>query len=517
MFFNLLIFVLSSSNFVTFDSTEFGAVDLYNMETMKEVLPLVDNFALFVVQDDYSTKSISTRSIAASISSFLYPNVIIGLSVGSDIPEIIESVHAQYPYILCFNRGKIITYFEMPFSEECILKQLTSIFLPPKQIVESINELSQFISESGYTIISRVNTYEDSHKYMLSALYDLSLCNIIIAKDKVFEQMEMNNASFALFRGDDLVIVPCNNSFESLLNAMKPNYAYLSEDDFADKESIICAVIYPNMQLDEEFHDTLFELSTKFPQYRWGISDEDTIMYVANAFDYTLEEFPDFGVFNYELGFYYPTKSLFSGLQINSTWGEKVTDFLHQIENGSIKKQYLSEPIPEEQKDPLFTKIVGKTFESFVSDPEKDSIVMFITGEKAQGKSDVLQKIAHELNEKGITSIKFGYINFLSNAGEFFPQIIQTTHIQYYKHNTNESYPMLQTMNENGMKRFLKEVAGLDIEVQDPNPDDLYNERIGIENSISKFNQENARYASEYLDSINAKIAKLENPEQKEL
>ena len=514
MFLFLVYFSLSASNFVTFDITELGSVDIFNMDTMREVLPLVDHFALFVVDNDYSTKSVSTRSIAATASSFLYPDIIVGLAIGSTIPDIIESVHAQYPFVLCFHYGKLITYFEMPFSEECVIKQLKSVFLPPKQIVESLSELSQFVSESGYTIIARTNTYDDAHKYMLSSLYDLSLCHIIVAKDRVFEQMDMQNASFALFRGDDLVIVPCNNSLESLRMAMRPNYSYLTEEDFANTETLTCAIIYPNMNLDEEFHDTLFQLSTEFPQYRWGISDEDTLIYTANAFDYKVEEFPDFGVFNYELGFYYPTKSMFSGHQINATWGEKVRDFLHKVQDGSIKKQYLSEQAPEVQEDPLFTKIVGSTFESFVNDPEKDSIVMFITGEKAKGKSDVLQNIAHELNEKGITSIKFGYINFLMNAGEFFPQILQATHIQYYRHNSNETYPMLQTINENGIKRFLKENVGLDIDVMDPNPDDLYSERISVENSFQRFTPENQKFASDFLDNITSKISKFEKPEQ---
>lgn len=514
MFF--FLFSLVASTFITFDGKDMGAIDVFNNESIHQVIELGGDFALLVVDDDYSQESYIARNIFASAASAFVESILFGLINAKHIPEYLENCELKAPFILCFRGGEVITGFEAALDDNYCIFQIKSIFLEPKEFVPSLDELNSYVTNLDYTIIARGKSYYDAHNMMLNVLPDLETCGIICAKDSVFKEMGMADASFALFRRDDTVIVPFENSTESLLYASKTYYSYFDDDDFTTKDTIFAAVIQPEeLKEDDEFHENMLKVAEKFPNFRFGICDDTTTPYTERVIDHKFGEFPDFAVFNYEVGFFYPT-SQFAGIDINSTWADMVIDLLTGIENGTVKKMFLSEEIPETQEDPLYTKLVGKTYKEFINSTDKDAIIMYIEGESSKGKSEIFQKVAHELNESGIDSIRFAHINILSNSDDAIPELVQMPHVEYYKHGANDSVPMFSHLDEQGLKRFIKKNSGLNIEVEEITPEAGWEEVDIIENAKIRFSDRIVKYADRHIEELKAILPPRPEPAPEE-
>lgn len=54
---------------------------------------------------------------------------------------------------------------------------------------------------------------------------------------------------------------------------------------------------------------------------------------------------------------------------------QSLTEFLGKVESGDVKKQIISQPIPENNNGPIKT-VVGNTVEEIILDPSKDVLLM---------------------------------------------------------------------------------------------------------------------------------------------
>ena len=512
MFFLFISLVFSV--FIPYESTDIPALDYYNNETLNEVFDSSNEFVLLVVDesdDETSDKSYDAKDVFAIVASEFSSDLDFGFTELKYVPEYAEDFDLDAPFIVCMRDGGIVAAFSADINENACIEQINSLYFEPKSVATDIEELNMQIKNTYYTIIARENTYYDAYTAMINSFPSIGLCSIILATDDVFEQMGMSDAFMALFRKDDTVIAPCENSTESLLNATVPYYTYISDNDLSDNEREIAAIIIPDdFAIDDEFRDNLLNVAEMFPDFKFGITNEKLLSIITSVVDHEIVSSPDFAVFNYDLGYFYPTSN-FSGISINETWSNMVVDLLTGIENKAVPMLYMSEEVPEEQEDPLFTKIVGKTFKDFIYNKEKDSIIMFVEGDKNDENLEVFRQLAYDLNESEINSIQFGYTDIFTNSDSEFPEFIRLPHVEFYRKGNKHSTPMFDHTNYNGLRRFIKSAGKVNIEVQPISEDEGWEEIDEINEKMDSYTPRTQKIAKKHIKTIKSSLQRRSN------
>lgn len=508
---------LGLSIYLPYSDTERIAIQFWDNETINNYSANIPNFALLVVNPNDPDNTYGALASFASAGSLVSKDIVIGYTYPSEIQEIMESFEGQLPIVMCISNGQVFTSFELPSQETYILKQLDSIFYGPMDMLESPEDCNKYLTNLDYTIIARANNIDDAMYLLEISLPQLGTCGIILGSTKMFETIGAADYPFAIFRRDDLVIAPIENSTESLLNASIPYYAIFSDEDFADPETIVVGLMNPDMVENQEISDALFEISTKFPEVKVGIITDQQMNYAYRMIDYIPEKFPALAIFNFEQGYYYSTGFL-QNITIGPEWTEKVVDLLNGILNGTVKKMLLSEDIPQTQENPNFVKVVGKNFDEFISDNEKSSCIMFINGNKIDGFSDVFEEIANEFNKNGTDKIKFGFFNILTNAAESMPRLLRVPHVELFIAGKNKSVPMLDILNRNGFIRFLAEnLPELNIEAPKMENEDGWSLIRIYSKNLNQYGGKDRELLENYINELTKKMPPMpEMPEDEE-
>jgi len=493
---------LSISAFIPYEYTSSGILDHYDGQSFYDLLYDSDIFVALIIGSEPNDDTRIAIDSLASISTQFSRKSKFGVIVDNQIPNITDSIGLQAPYLILFNEGNIVVAFDIPEDDNELLLQFRTLFDGPKGTARTIDELYSMLGMLEGAIISRQDDFVDSFVLLTSTLPHLGTCDLVSATDEVFKEIGAGSYPFAFFRRTDMVIIPFENNTQSLMNVSRPLYHVLSDDDFQQPEALYATIIVP--QYNGEFHDMVMKIAQQSPDFAFGILTEPSFAYAEGLLNKTLTSFPDFAIFDYDHGYYFPTNDAFSGMEINELWVEKVTQFLDEIRDGKVLKKYISEEIPNEEINQPLHKVVGSNYEDFIHDNTNDVMMAYIAGDSGSEALSLLEDLAKELYENGTKSIKMGYINFLQNSSpKRFPTFVQMPHIEFYPAGQSESVPMFALQSKQNYLRFLSQYATYETIHSIPMTfEEAHYEISIIESYLPRMKPEVAHGAIKYIDEL---------------
>lgn len=509
----LLFFSFASSIYIQHSATENSLNHYWDNETIDSYAQEVEKFALVVINPGDEQTSYQALATLATSGSYLAKEIVTGYTFPSEVPYLMQSTNLPLPVVFCMQRGAVFTSFEMPLDDTYVIKQIETVFTGPKDLINSLEDMNKYLTNLDYTLICRSTNIDVAMEMIYDSIPYLGTCGLVIGSSALFEQLEAADSPLALFRRDDLVVIPILNTSESLVNNSAPYYSLLSDDDFADPEMIVVGLLNPDMVETTEINDAMYEIATKFPQMKVGIISDLQMNYANGMMDHIPQQYPDLVVMNYEKGIFYPTGSL-ENITIGPEWTQKTIEILEAVQDGKTQPMYLTEIPVAQQKDPYFVKVVGSEFENFISDKEKSTVMVFINGDAQDGVSEDISAVAAELHKNGTTGVKFAHFNAIRNAAKNLPRFIRMPHVELYVAGTGKSISMLDAINRDGILRFLSEhLPNLNIEAPPMDPDTGFALYDMYTRSLSQFGEEDQNMIREYIAKLKEMMPTIDEKE----
>lgn len=468
----LFFISFSSSVFVPFKKTllpalqQLNATSFQNLKNDKKILVtlvLPDNIP--IEQQTYMlTLFSSIIPIYSSIANFAF-------FLSRDVPPVLAKVPTAPPIVSIFFDGKLAIACPLPQTEASLAIFIGSWIDPEPKIIQTKEELYQSLASVPLALIVRegrdiFSAYDENNQkdqvsndikaiMMLSETFPfIGTCIIVRISDILMIEITINNTdlngitNFALYRQSDRSIVPLENNKDmsaTLYNATKPFYGQLTEMILTRSENVYAAYILPKSQRSQDINDGELFLTygissdKKYQQlFRFVVSENNTNRFISQIIRDAVSG-PDFIVFSYSDGYYYPNDGSLKNLPItDKKWKEEAEKYLDSIINHKIQKKFFSQTLKDKndgKKGSGLYKLVGTTYKDFVENPNKDVAILYVDNEddnEAKGAIDSLSNTIDQIfkgkDDKEIESstISFGYININENSSPLHYPIISS-------------------------------------------------------------------------------------------
>jgi hypothetical protein len=180
----------------------------------------------------------------------------------------------------------------------------------------------------------------------------------------LFRALGFANETHLVFRRTDMTIVAIANTTESLVAASRPHFQRF--DSAAVRRAGTFAAYFDPARL--------YEVGERYPNLTVGVL---TDLRDIPRLDLRRPPVPDFMLFDYSRGFYYKTYALKYLKITDDAWPDAAALYIEQALNGTIKPTYISEEPDDPQDRRAVVRLVGKTYEEFVSDIEHDLVMYY--------------------------------------------------------------------------------------------------------------------------------------------
>jgi hypothetical protein len=373
------------------------------------------------------------------------------------------------PYLLFFDKQQLRMFHAFPQEPETLALSFLENLTPDRSSVQSLPQLYAHLGVYPLTVITQIG-YAERAREIIRSVPEISVhCNVIEAAEELFYGLNLEGATFALFRSADQAIVPMEPTPIGLSRASVPFYSRLTPQIFQRSE-IFAA--YIDEKYDEQRHSRMFELASRHPGFHFGVLEEREIG-VFEPVNFSANR-RDFVVFSPGLKCVWPSQKM--GLDIgHREWEKRAEQYLIEIETEKLQPVCVSEAAENGLVGNL-TKIVGAKYDEFIDDRDHDVVVFY---RNAEGENEtelrMFREFANEIVEEGVATFKFGFVNAESNGpgGRGYPLFIRLPHVEMFPAAAKSTVaPMLAPFTKQGLRRFLKEYAslpnGLDVEPMSP-------------------------------------------------
>ena len=140
------------------------------------------------------------------------------------------------------------------------------------------------------------------------------------------------------------------------------------------------------------------------------------------------------------------------------------------IESGKRKKSYISEPIPRKSTT-YIKKVVGKTYEEFILDPNHDVIMLYKRSNCSycQDFLGIFEDFAIECEEKNLTELSFGMIDITKNSAEYpYPFFVTLPQVEIFPAKNKSNYQMLRGgRSKDALAQLVKRYSSLIVETKE--------------------------------------------------
>ncbi|KAH0791494.1 Thioredoxin family protein [Histomonas meleagridis] len=466
LFFALQIF--SNCIFVPYSKTSTPKFKNYTDIEFQDVISQNPVVLALVIGPHPHPLSEQAQYLFSNSLNIFSKRALFTLLISSDVPQLVSTFQYENPFLVLFQSGRIYNSCECPTSEDAFMFLLNNWLIENRGPVKTLNDLRATLSSTLYTLISKEKYVNDANSNLYLALPEIGSCELITAKPELFDELNMSNEMFLLFRSQDLTIVPVQNSTSSILEKSIPLYKEFTKYDIM-QENITFAAIF-SRGFEKSYHENLYQLSNLFPKIRFGVVPYHLYPTVQHIFPNDIT-FPNFYVFNPDNGYFYPHDKLFDNVEFRSDeFLVKAKEYINDIMTDKIARQYFSEEIPEIIENESVQKIVGLTYKDFIENESYDAVVLY---SPEFGPKEVFQmfiETADEVAKSGNDKIKFGILDPIRNASPLgFPVFVQRPHIEIFPRGSkNNSMPMLSLMNRNGFLRFLNDCSTSKIDLDIP-------------------------------------------------
>ena len=460
-----ILFYLSESIFVPYQNTETPILVRFTDKELSYTKNLYRPFILLVISDYSRSYNNEAIEIMAQMSLEFGEKVLIGLITESQSKQVYDDIRKNLqnqtyiirpPFIAYYDIGRLVYYTSFLYDEVAIANTLNFMLNGPKSVSNS-EELLQTLGNTPLSIISKKSMLKEAFNITSQALKIFGPTELIQVDDTLFEAINLKDYNYAVFVKDDMSINGFSN-FEDFIESSRTHFKVLNLDDvtinvYDDAENTVVGIFDTDLKL--EYNNTLYELKERHPQFLYGLASTKPLFDLYSYYTHhEITKYPDFLIFNREEKFYYPIPET---LKNNNNISIILNEYVNQVIEGNIQKVYMSEELNEtnSKKDENgVTRLVGKTFEQFVNDTEKDSLIFFGIPENWPYYYKYFINAKENISSIGL-DLKFGYIEATKNSSPYrFPKIYSNPHIELYLRD-GTMVPMLNIVNEEGILRFL--------------------------------------------------------------
>lgn len=424
----------------------------------------------------------------------------------SQVPQLNSRFQYKKPYMVLINRAQLSLNCEIPEDDLSLATTIHFWTTSLRYTAKSADELFELLGPTKYALILREIDINDGFRILSTFIADYGSTEIISATDNVFEQINMKNEKFLLFRRDDNSISPLSPQFNLPVNSIDetnhslnytamietakrlgmPNYSRLENQDLNYQNYTFLGLVYntenaftstPSIStINNNISAVLENLHNIAPEFRVVLVENEFFNIVESITHQEIENTPDLIAFNYKMRYYYPNSGSFKNLTFGSDgWQKNAKEYVEMIREGIINPKYESEngDSMEQTHNKVITAVVGSNFEQFVNDPEND--VMMIFRSKNDKESQITTELSSTfgLNDKDFIKfseeilhslentqyhLKIGIIDpTLNSSPRGFPYFFNLPHVELYLHDKkDQSRPMFSRVNRNSILRFLK-------------------------------------------------------------
>lgn len=357
-----------------------------------------------------------------------------------------EKKKTRLPCIYYFSSGVHCGSFLYPQTDNALLYLIESIVEEgPKEDVRTLSQLLPMLGSTMFNLFVTKKKVNEAVMVRNAVGGKLGVINIIQMTKELLNSFGIDENKLGFFRRDDLYTVPVSTNLREVFRATVPAYKILKNIDLNNQKKIVFALI--DNTLKRSYKEVMFEVGLRFPQFLVGFVGPQLKAVVERTTNENYYHSPSVAVFNVDKNIHYNATDFFGDLYNQPFFVEKwinaACKMLNQLDQGKISPIFVSEEIPPVSGTNV-QKLVGKTYEDYINDPEKDVVVLYKRDGCVHCKEffPKFLDFAKECADANVNTVKFGYIDIIRNSGKVpFPYMRGVPHVHIFpaKNKTDDS------------------------------------------------------------------------------
>jgi hypothetical protein len=391
----------------------------------------------------------------------------------------------KLPSFWVYDGGKLLSIYPYLGNANSFARILEMLFHGDElQIAISVTDLYGLVGDINFAILAPTpQLFQEAMKVHLNISEKLGEVGVIRVAPSVLAELGLPDDELALFRSEDLHIVPLVIQDRSLKGVIKafakastPVYHIFQVSDFLEPKHDMLVFTAPELTL--EYRDFLFEIGTRYSDVMVGWLRPE-FLELGEAIGTSFQNRLDFHVCNFARRWRLDISDIFEPYFLrqrfdHGTWAEKVDLVVAELRRGR-PKTYLSEPVPVPLAGSLIKKVVGSTYSEFIADPRHDVLMMYVTSDcrKCRDFKGAYVSFVKEYVATGESKIKFGWINVLLNSAELdFPNFHGFPHFELFPARNKSDHDQLRgPRSRDALVRWLRLRASWPFPLTAPPPD----------------------------------------------
>lgn len=495
-------------------------------QTIKTVnasdLPIYAQASKFIVAiginpDAKNMKNIESTFTEASI--YYYKKAEFYFIDPSTATNLVEGQNLELTAVFLYSDGFLIGSYPYPESESAFFFLLKLFLEPHPAPLTNLTDLYSKIGNSPFTFITPVSKIDSAVSLQYFAAAQMGPIGVVPVVPELMFSLGINSSSMALFRREDMFIVPISMDLNELYEKSYPVYRVLMNSDLKGESTIVFALIAP--QLTIEYKDFLFEVGFRHQDFVVGYLPSSLHPYAEQA---CMRSFDDESlavvVFNYENGYHYNIDADFPPEFFKrpfnlDLWVKAASRIITQVQFGVLEPAFLSEEeiAPD---SPNLQKIVGTTYEKYVMDEQHDVVVLYKRENCPHCVTffPAFQEFAKEC--ENISTLKFGYIDVTKNsAKKKYPYMPGVPHVHMFPAlNKTNDQQLRGGRDRNSLIRMINRYGSYKIPFEAPAPDksEVAMELFQLLFSAKDMPLEEQMKAMQYMQEVNGILNETSSP-----
>jgi len=453
-----LFFSLCRSAFVSYSLVNFDVLPSLSLDEVLESSVSIEQYVVGFYLNNQSRSFSSKKQAILSAYMFFGESSSFSMIELEKKEDFDQELSISDSLVFFIRNGNILKVFPFPVESGFLFPLIDKNINSKTTIIENKDQLFSSIVESSFALLCLEESLSSAFSLQVAASSTMGSVEILVCSHGLFKELGIeDNYSLAVFRFEDMIIQPINNSEDSLFYHSYPLYRMLSMDDLLDNDPTVFAFVSNEIgPLEREF---LFNMSSEYPEFifGWAHPSIGRAMHEIYPFRPTKNNVAFVSMANrgyYNISSFFSYDMLKEPLNI-SKWVQLASYCCDMVLNGSMTLSFMSEPVPE-NTNPL-KKVVGMTYSNFIHNTSKDIMMLYMKENchHCHTFMETFSEIANEFANNSIDSIMFGYIDVKKNScEEKYPYFSGVPHIVYYS-KTGENFTHRGSREKENIIRYI--------------------------------------------------------------
>lgn len=381
----MLVFLsLLSYIFVPFSLTE--GVSLSPSDHEKVIKTIETNQYVISLTGSGRNSAILT---AFDDAESLFPEATFIITTSKSMKLLLNTTKLpEKPYISFFENGTLINSIGPIESGSSMLYIIDLMLYKQRPTLKNVHELVAALGEAPLTLVSQHKTFDHIFSVSKESMPDVGPINIITLSDSAAREISLNDNSCALFRSIDQELIPISCTKEDIIENSIPTFNYAKPANLL-KSNKTAFIFHSQGQL-MEYSGMMHQLGSSIPTMNFFLDIDRSVCKFLNDFVPDFCDHTNIALIDFKERYIYNISEIIDpnkiGYVFSQKWAQQIPKVLLAYEKRKLKKIPMSEKVPRASKLPV-KKLVGKTYESFVNDTTKDTLVLFINPESQESSA----------------------------------------------------------------------------------------------------------------------------------